>query len=109
MGLYHTTDMDGISELNPDPKRMKELISTLDMSDFEDADHPDLSLMHDPSGWFLTLYASGIVTYEHVNDGDAQPRYMTGISRNKALHLWQSLAKGEIEALEQLPWLSNEV
>jgi|TARA_B110000093_G_scaffold73760_1_gene80148 hypothetical protein len=109
MELYHTTDMDGISELNPDEARMEQLIAQLDMPDFEEADHPDLSLVHDPSGWTLTLYARGIVTYENLEDDDDQPLFMTGIARAKALQLWKSLARGDIDALNQLPWLRDEV
>lgn len=109
MDLYHTTDMNGISELNPDAARMEELIAQLDSPDFEDADHPDLALVHDPSGWTLTLYPSGIVTYENLDDEDAQPRFMTGILRPKALQLWKLLARGDIDGLLQLPWLREEV
>ena len=109
MDLYHTTDMDGISDLNPDTDRMQELIAQLDLPDFEEADHPDLSLVHDPSGWSLTLYPSGIVTYENLDDDDTQPRFMTGIDRAKALHFWKSLARGDIMGLKQLPWLREEV
>ena len=108
MDLYHTTDMDGISELNPDDTRMQELIAQLDLPDFEEAEHPDLSLTHDPSGWALTLYPSGIVTYENLDDDDHQPRFMTGILRAKALHLWKALARGDIEGLLKLPWLRDE-
>ncbi len=109
MDLYHTTDMDGISELNPDAERMQALIAQLDMPDFEEADHPDLSLVHDPSGWSLTLYPSGIVTFENLDDDDTQPRFMTGIDRAKSLHLWKSLARGDIDGLKQLPWLREVV
>jgi hypothetical protein len=79
------------------------------MPDFEEADHPDLSLVHDTSGWVLTLYPSGIVTYENLDDDDDQPRFMTGILKAKALQLWKSLARGDIDALNQLPWLRDGV
>ena len=109
MDLYHTTVMDGVSELNPNEARMEQLIAQLEMPDFEEADHPDLSLVHDTSGWVLTLYPSGIVTYENLDDDDDQPRFMTGILKAKALQLWKSLARGDIDALNQLPWLRDGV
>jgi hypothetical protein len=109
MELYHTTDMDGISELNPDVARMQALIAQLDLPEIEEADHPDLSLVHDPSGWSLTLYPSGVVTYENLEDDDDCPSFMTGITRAKALELWNLLAQGDINSLSTLPWLSNEV
>jgi hypothetical protein len=101
--------MDGVSELNPNEARMEQLIAQLEMPDFEEADHPDLSLVHDTSGWVLTLYPSGIVTYENLDDDDDQPRFMTGILKAKALQLWKSLARGDIDALNQLPWLRDGV
>jgi len=107
MDLYHTTDMDGVSELNPDAARMEQIIAQLNMPDFEEADHPDLSLVHDKSGWTLTLYPRGIVTYENLEDDDDQPRFMTGILRAEALQLWKSLARGDIDHLKRLPWLRD--
>ena len=109
MDLYHTTDMDGVSELNPNEARMEQLIAQLEMPDFEEADHPDLSLVHDTSGWVLTLYPSGIVTYENLDDDDDRPRFMAGILKAKALQLWKSLASGDIDSLKQLPWLRDGV
>lgn len=108
MDLYHTTDMDGISELNPNTERMEALIQQLDMPDFDESDHPDLALVHDTSGWTLTLYPNGVVTFENFDDDDTQPRYMAGIQRSKALHLWQALARGDIEGLKELPWVRDQ-
>ena len=109
MNLYHTTDMDGISELNPTTARMEALIQQLDMAGLDESDHPDLALVHDASGWTLTLYPSGVVTFENFDDDDNQPRYMTGIKRDKSLQLWKTLARGNIEGLIELPWLRDEV
>ena len=109
MDLYHTTDMDGVSELNPNEARMEQLIAQLEMPDFEEADHPDLSLVHDTSGWVLTFYPSSIVTYENLDDDDDRPRFMAGILKAKALQLWKSLARGDIDSLKQLPWLRDGV
>jgi len=108
MELYHTTDMEGVSELNPDEARMQQLIAQLEIPEFEEADHPDLSLVHDPSGWALTLYPRGIVTYEQLEDDDGQPLFMTGIGSAQALQLWKSLARGDINALKQLPWQRDQ-
>ena len=107
MDLYHTTDMDGVSELNPNAVRMEQIIAQLDTPGFEEADHPDLSLVHDSSGWTLTLYPRGIVTFENLEDDDDHPRFMTGILRAEALRLWKSLARGDIDSLKRLPWLRD--
>ena len=108
MELYHTTDMDGISELNPTVASMDELIEKLDEPGFEDAAHPDLSLVHDPSGWSITLYPSGIVTFENFEEADESPRFMTAITREKALSFWVLLSRGAIDDLKALPWLREE-
>jgi hypothetical protein len=49
------------------------------------------------------------VTYENLDDDDDQPRFMTGILKAKALQLWKSLARGDIDSLKQLPWLRDGV
>jgi hypothetical protein len=107
MDLYHTTDMDGISDLNPTMARMDELIEQLDEPELEDAEHPDLSLMHDATGWTLTLYPSGIVTFENMEDDDESPRYMQDVSRDDALLLWRLLSRSEIDKLMAHPWLQE--
>lgn len=108
MDLYHTTDTDGVSELNPDAETMRELIARLDEPGSEDSEHPDVSLVHDPSGWSIALYPSGIVTLENLDDDDASPQYMSGVSREEAFKLWEALAHGKIEELKSGPWLRSE-
>lgn len=104
MGLYHTTDMYGISELNPSVARMDALIEQLDAPDLDDAEHPDVALVHDASGWAITLYPSGIATLENFDHADEAPRYLSKVTRDDALLLWRALARGEIETLLQQPW-----
>jgi len=108
MDLYHSTDTDGISEVKPDPNRMREILSQLDEPGVEDADHPDVSLVHDPSGWCISVYPSGIVTFENLDQDDGRPRYMTEVSRKQALELWLELSSGDIEKLNKRPWLREE-
>jgi ArsR family metal-binding transcriptional regulator len=104
MELYHTTDMDGISELNPTIARMDELIEQLDEISYEDAEHPDLTLVHNSTAWAITLYPSGIVTFENMEDDDESPRYMKDVSRQDALLLWRTLSRGEIAELKARTW-----
>ena len=107
MDLYHTTDMFGISELNPSVARMDALIEQLDEPSIDAAVHPDIALVHDASGWSITLYPSGIATLENFEHADQAPRYLTGVTRDNALLLWRALARGEIDALLQQPWQRN--
>lgn len=104
MDLFHTTDCDGVSQLNPDKETMRKVITQLDDPDAEQVDHPDVSLVHDSSGWSISLYPTGIATFENLNDNDAPPKVMTNLSRNAALKLWIDLSKGRIDQLKALNW-----
>lgn len=108
MGLYHTTDTDGITELNPPAETLRGLLNSLDAMEADDADHPDVSLVHDTSGWSISVFPSGVVTFENLNEPDEMPRFMSGISRNEALALWLDLSRGRIEHLCCQPWLRDE-
>ncbi|WP_269523375.1 hypothetical protein [Coraliomargarita parva] len=107
MDFYHTTDMDGTSELNPDANRLRELIAELDGPNVDDAPHPDISLVHNASGWSLTLYPSGIVTFENLDEPDCLPRHLVNVSRREALKLWLELSKGEIDLIHSRPWMRD--
>lgn len=107
MELYHSTDMDGLTEINPSEATMREILARLDSPDAAEADHPDVSLIHDASGWTLSVFPSGVVTCENLDEEDVSPRYMSSISRSQTLQMWQQLAKGEIAALLTLPWLEE--
>ncbi|MFU8848932.1 MAG: hypothetical protein ACNA77_09495 [Opitutales bacterium] len=104
MNLYHTTDAEGISLLNPDADAMRAVLDQLDAPDAEDAEHPDVSLIHDASAWSLSVFPNGTIIFENLEDDDEAPRHLTQISRHDALQMWQKLAHGEIENLLELPW-----
>jgi hypothetical protein len=104
MDLYHTTDIDGITELNPPAAKLRALLKSLDSPGAASVDHPDVALVHDPSGWSISVYPSGVVTLENLEDEDADPLYMNKVSRNQAFELWQTLSLGRIEQLRQQPW-----
>ena len=108
MDLYHTTDSKGISELYPTAEKMRELLDSLDAQGAYEAEHPDVSLVHDPSGWTLSVYPSGVVTFENFDEADDIPRFMSGVTRNQALELWLELSRGEIHQVNSRPWLGNE-
>jgi hypothetical protein len=104
MGLFHTTDLDGVSELKPDKTRLRAILSTLDDAGADDAPHPDVALINDESGWSLSVYVSGIVTFEQLDAADEAPRYMKNVSRDKALRLWLDLAAGRLDSIKALLW-----
>ena len=108
MDLYHTTDAEGISELNPTAEKMRKLLESLDAQGAGDAEHPDVSLVHDGSGWSLSVFPSGVVTFENLDEDDDIPRFMSGITRNQAFELWLELSRGEIQQVNSRPWLRDE-
>jgi hypothetical protein len=95
---YHLTTQFGAMERNPSPERMAAVIDGIDPNDEE---HPEVSLTHE-SEWCIGVFASGLVTFENLEDGE--PMHMRGLSRREILELWQKLARGEVDALRALPW-----
>lgn len=104
MELYHSTDADGISILNPDNRQMRALLESLDHPDTQEQDHPDVSLIHDPSGWAVSVFPGGTVTLENLNEADEPPCYMRGVNRQDCLNMWLDLAQGRIGALQARAW-----
>ncbi len=105
---YHTTDPYGITEINPSADMMKVVLESLEEAD--EADHPDASLIHD-SGWMLTVYPNGTVTWENVNEEeplDEGPLHMTGCDRERILALWIKLSRGHVNAIAREPWQRAE-
>lgn len=104
MELYHTTDAESISLVNPDAEAMRILLDQLDAPGAEGAEHPDVSLVHDASAWSLSVFPNGTVLFENLDDDDEAPRHLPQVSRHDALQMWLKLSRGEIEALLELPW-----
>ena len=104
MELYHSTDADGVSILNPDTRQMRALLESLDDPDVQEQDHPDVSLIHDPSGWVVTVYSGGTVTLENLNEADEPPRYMRHVSQQDCLNMWLDLSRGRITPLQARAW-----
>lgn len=108
MDLYHTTDAEGVSLLNPDTQAMRELLARLDEPAAEDAEHPDISLVHDASAWSLSVFPNGTVTLENLDTDDLPPLYMNKVSRQETLQMWLQLSRGEIERVRKRDWVCDE-
>jgi len=87
---------------------MRQLLDSLDARGAAEAEHPDVSLVHDDSGWSLCVYPSGVVTFENLDEADDIPRFMSGITRNQALAMWLELSRGRIQQVNSRPWLRDE-
>lgn len=90
----------GSSEDLPSEDRMRELLATLDV---QDSEHPEVSLGHE-NGWTLSAYGSGLVVWENVENAGLNPRHMPGLRREEVLRLWLHLSRGELAAIELMPW-----
>ena len=95
---FHVNRRWGDSDDNPTIEKMQEALAELDVEDIE---HPDVALIHE-SGWCLGAYPSGLLIWEHL--GGSAPRHMRGISRERVLELWQTLASGALAAVNAEPW-----
>ena len=109
MDFYHTTDMHGVSEINPDTRRMREMLDELDKAENHDAPHLDVSLIHHGTGWALTVYPSGVVTLENLDEADEMPRYLRNVTRREALAMWIDLSNGHIDQVNSRSWVRDKI
>lgn len=100
--IYHTTDTEGVSEINPPPSRMRAILAAVRRPG--GADHPDVWLTNDDTGWSLTYTEGSVMILENLDNDEAQPRFMRQVSHPKALDLWQLLASGDTRALLAMDW-----
>lgn len=99
--MYHTTDRDGITELNPTDAKLRELLDSLKEDDA--GDNPEVWLTHVESGWMLSAYPSGLLTLENTIRRVPE-REIANASPEKTFILWKLLAAGRIEELMNEPW-----
>lgn len=92
---FRTTHRNGAMDNNPPIESLVELLSELDVDDDE---HPDVSVTSE-SGWVLSAFQSGLLTWENEEDETIKPRHMKNVSRVKVLELWTKLADGKIEEI----------
>ena len=100
---FHARGRWGGDEPDPPVERLRTLLQELD-TQIEDIEHPDVSLTHETE-WCLSAFPSGLLVWENLEAGDANPRHMKGVPRDKVLALWLKLAGGDIAAVEAQPWL----
>ena len=93
----------GDDERDPDVASLPDLIAELDL---DDPEHPDVSI-RTADGWALSAMQSGDVYWGNVEDEshDAGERYMRRLPRERILHLFRAVARGELDEVEQQPWL----
>lgn len=98
MAKYYTTDLEGITRLEPSRSEQRELISEL-MRDGLAAG--DVWLAHTASGWSLSVFPSGLVQLERPGK---TLRELGPLRLPQILNLWGLLAQGELATLDREPW-----
>jgi hypothetical protein len=63
-----------------------------------------VGLTHE-SGWSLSAFPSGLVTWENVEDDSVAPRHRSEVPLTELRELWLDLAAGNIERVDGESWL----
>lgn len=94
--------VDGSMESDPSVEVLATLVKELE--DSADLEHPDVSVS-DESGWTLSAYRNGLVTWENVEDEEIEPRHMSNVARDQVVKMFETLATGDVETIEAYPWM----
>ena len=94
----HVTHVQGDSE----PATLEVLPALVRELDEADVEHPDVSVSHE-SEWTLSAFASGLLVWENVEEDD-EPRHMRDVPRAVVLRHFETLVRGDLEAVHALPW-----
>jgi hypothetical protein len=86
-------------EADPPLESLDLLLGELETSDPE---HPDVAVSHE-SGWTLSVFPSGRVIYENVEDLGQQPRQLV-LDRSLVMILCRALVAGDLARLESEDW-----
>lgn len=97
---FHTTDRDGVTELNPPEATLRRILYSL--QDDRD-DNAEVWISDGASGWTLTMFSTGTMHW-HNDMMDEPTRELRGIDFKKALELWLALSRGDIVGLKREKW-----
>ena len=101
--MYHTTNREGITEINPPDEHLKELLLSVGDDDSDEGSNPDVWLTHLETGWTVSVFHGGTVTLE--NNIRPVPEWeMDDLQPPRIFALWKMLAAGDIEKLKAQPW-----
>jgi hypothetical protein len=101
--IFGVLHMDGSGENDPPIESLSALYDELLLADIE---HPDVSVIHDESGWCLSAYRDGGLIFGQLGASNTE-RHLTGVSKQRVLELWKLLINGQIELLLTEPWKSG--
>lgn len=96
---FVVTDRAGRSYADPSASQIDAVLAELALDG--DNEHPDVSLAHE-SGWVLSAFGSGLLIWEHVDEGE--PRHIAAATPADVRRLWDALAEGDIALVEREHW-----
>jgi hypothetical protein len=97
--MFSVMHTDGSGDDSPSLERLPELLDELRSAT---AEHGDVAVVHEDSGWCLSAHCDGRLVLEHLREGGE--RHMIPVARERILDLWRRLAVGDIESILQEPW-----
>ncbi len=99
---FFTTDVEGITLVNPDPAQRREVLESLE--DAINAEYPEVFLNLD-SGIVLGYRSGGYMAWEE--DGEVL-RYLEGVDLDRAEQIWNWLLDNNQRAIDALTWQAIE-
>lgn len=99
---YYVRHRFGGNDSNPPLEALDDLVRERD-DDREDLEHPSVSVVHD-SDWAVAAYTDGLVTLEHLEDFEIEPRHLSNQEREAARRLLATLAAGRLDEVFAHPW-----
>jgi len=98
---YYARDSGGNVLDEPNSAVMTELISSVYVRGVSPI--AKVSLAH-RCGWSLSVYPSGRITWENLDDQTVGRSEMHNVSQTKAFELWCALARGDFGKVREAPW-----
>jgi hypothetical protein len=84
-----------------DASRFPSLLQQLDECP-EDTEHTSVAVTHE-SEWCISISSGRLAILEHLEDGGEC--HMADLTDAQVLHLWTLLAAGDIDSIQQHPWI----
>ncbi|MEW6159491.1 MAG: hypothetical protein AB1813_18845 [Verrucomicrobiota bacterium] len=96
-GVIHT---DGFGDEDPP---LESLVDLYDELLSADAEHGDVTVSHDSSGWGISAHRDGRVVLGNIDDPQ-NVRHMIPVPKERVIELWKKLIAGDINQVLSEPW-----
>jgi hypothetical protein len=99
--MFSVIHVDGSGDDDPPLDSLSELYDELLSADDE---HPDVTVVHQDTGWSMSAYRDGRLIFGHLGDRGHGDRHMIPVSKKRVIELWIKLIEGDIDAITAEPW-----